>query len=387
MAVGDLLLPVGTRLLHIGPHKTGTTALQSALHRCRAAIVEQGVHYVGAGRNPVRAVTAVTSRRSLRGDRAPSPKQWQRLVEEFRTAEAERVVLSSEFFADAREDADIGAILDDLGREQTHVVVTLRPLARILASQWQQYVQNGLRLTQQQWLEAMFADPPNHRPSPSFWRRHHHDRLVRRWADQVGVDNVTVVVVDDGERRGLLRTFEQLLGLTDGTLVPEPDRLNRSLTSAEAEVLRLHNIWFRAGRLPAESYHRLVRHGAVPELKVRTVGAEEGPVTTPRWAVERAREVGARAADAIAGSGVRVVGDLDALGAGSLPDLGAGEPPARVTPQLAARAVVGAIEASGDRPRRARAAPARGPYAENLTGRQLLRALAGRVRHRVSRRA
>ncbi|MEJ7756576.1 MAG: hypothetical protein WKF83_09890 [Nocardioidaceae bacterium] len=31
----DLLLPKGTRLLHIGPHKTGTTSLQGAFHNNR----------------------------------------------------------------------------------------------------------------------------------------------------------------------------------------------------------------------------------------------------------------------------------------------------------------------------------------------------------------
>ena len=42
-----LLLPEGCRLIHIGPHKTGTTALQWAMHVARDSLHEQGVHYAG----------------------------------------------------------------------------------------------------------------------------------------------------------------------------------------------------------------------------------------------------------------------------------------------------------------------------------------------------
>lgn len=45
--MSDLLLPPGTRLLHIGPHKTGTTALQVALSKARANLESQGVRYLG----------------------------------------------------------------------------------------------------------------------------------------------------------------------------------------------------------------------------------------------------------------------------------------------------------------------------------------------------
>lgn len=41
----SLPLPEGTCLLHIGPHKTATTSLQSAFHAAREAMASQGVHY------------------------------------------------------------------------------------------------------------------------------------------------------------------------------------------------------------------------------------------------------------------------------------------------------------------------------------------------------
>ena len=53
------------------------------------------------------------------------------------------MVLSSEFFADASPEA-IRRVVGELDPAKVQVVVTLRPLARIIPSQWQQCVQNQL---------------------------------------------------------------------------------------------------------------------------------------------------------------------------------------------------------------------------------------------------
>ncbi len=55
----DLLLPEGTRLIHIGPPKTGTTYLQDAFRGNREAASAQGVHYAGQSHRRVEGVQAV----------------------------------------------------------------------------------------------------------------------------------------------------------------------------------------------------------------------------------------------------------------------------------------------------------------------------------------
>ena len=149
-------------------------------------------------------------------------------------------MLSSEFFCEA-DDTRVRAILDDLGAQTTHVVITLRPLIRIFGSQWQQYMQNRMVISYEAWLDAMLNQPDDGTVTPSFWKRHRHDRLIQRWADAVGLDNLTVIVVDESDRRMLVRTFEELLGLIDGTLEPRDPGANRSLTYAEVELLRAFN--------------------------------------------------------------------------------------------------------------------------------------------------
>ena len=184
MAADHLPLQVGTRLLHIGPHKTGTTAIQGAFHLARERLALQGVVYPGTGRQPLRPILAVTSQPALMGESRPRMAHWDRLVSEVRAADNQRVVVSSEFFAEAGDDA-VRRIIDDLGGSLVHVVVTLRPLFRIMPSQWQQYMQNGYCMPYLEWLEGILSDPPR-TPTPGFWRRHRHDELIGRWMSAVG---------------------------------------------------------------------------------------------------------------------------------------------------------------------------------------------------------
>ncbi len=240
-----LVLPEGTRLLHIGPPKTGTTALQGAFHAARAAAEAQGVHYAGRHRHSMTAVQAVLGRRGFyTTEGSPAISHWRKLADEVRGSKAKRVVLSSEFFADATPEA-IRRVVDDLDASRLHVVVTLRPLSKIIPSQWQQYVQSNLTTSFDDWLDAMFGQGQA-KIWPSFWNRHRHDRLIARWAEVVGADRMTVVALDDADHDFVLRAFERLTGLTTGTLVSTPDVANRSLTMPEAEAVRAFNIAFGA---------------------------------------------------------------------------------------------------------------------------------------------
>ena len=61
----------GRRLLHIGPHKTGTSAIQGALFLARERLAAQGVIYPGQGRAVLWPILAVTGQPPLLGEPAP----------------------------------------------------------------------------------------------------------------------------------------------------------------------------------------------------------------------------------------------------------------------------------------------------------------------------
>ncbi|MGW1756885.1 hypothetical protein [Streptomyces mirabilis] len=380
-------LPPGTRLLHIGPHKTGTTSIQSALFAAKDAMAGYGVVFPAHSRHPMEAALAVCARPGMMGDAKPTERHWQRLVDAVHATGRRTSVVSSEFFADAPDDEAIARIVDDLGRgrdrSRVHVLVTLRPLARIMPSQWQQYVQNGLRMGYEDWLEHMLRKAPYEKPNPSFWRRHRHDRLVERWVRVVGAENVTVVVVDDRDRDGLMRTFESLLGLPDGLLVPVPDTANRSLTLAETEMLRKLNREFRGNGLPDEVYSRMVRGGAVMHMKNACRPApDEARITTPRWALEAAAGIGAEMAGRIAAMGVRVLGDPALLSV--VPSVASAEEtgPPRIDPEVAAHALYGALAVAAATPAYP-PAPVRSVH--QTPSKELVRVLGHRVLKRLKR--
>jgi hypothetical protein len=351
-AADPLLLPVGARLVHIGPFKTGTTSLQAAFDAGREAASAQGVHYTGPTTQPTLPVLAVTGRtQTIYGAKPPSIRMWHGLVREVDLAREPRVVVSSEFFSDASAEA-AARVVHDLGGERVHIAVTLRPLARILASQWQQMVQSGARTTYDDWLANLFDGTGQ---AQTFWRRHRHDELVARWAAVAGTTNVTVVAVDDRDHAMVVRAFERLTGLRPETLSIPPDRTNRSLTRAETEAVRSFNeLAFEAG-VPPPVTAKVMRYGAATYLKLRPPTSDEPRIETPAWALARAGDVAREMVDAIASSGVRVIGDLDALAATSPPmPVSAAEEPGRapsaslaLPPDAAARILVGVLLASG----------------------------------------
>ena len=314
LILGDMSpmqLPKGARLVHIGPHKTGSTALQSALHQARTELDEQGVRYASVGRHDARPIRWVTNRMVAGVNVEAQPPKWERVRRRLTPPAGGRAVFSSEFFSDAT-DQQIERIARDMDVDNTWIAVTLRPLAKILPSQYQQYLQRGSSFTYATWLKSKFGDNPSPKLAPQFWVRHRHDELVARWAAHFGSDKMIVIALDSADHGFLPRTFEQLLGLTSGTLESKPAIENRSLTTVEAEVLRQFNTRYRAdGQGPA--WYAKLMGSASAVLKERTPSRLESKLITPDWAVESANAIAAEMMTNIARSGVTVYGDLDAM--------------------------------------------------------------------------
>src|SRR5699024_9968549 len=104
---------------------------------------EHGLRYVGKGYQTARAAQEVMGRPPMFGDKKPNEQAWQRLRKQVGASGEQAPIISSEFFCEAPDDDTVRRIVEDLGGSRVHVVVTLRPLTKILPAQWQQYVQNG----------------------------------------------------------------------------------------------------------------------------------------------------------------------------------------------------------------------------------------------------
>ena len=345
LVADDLPLPEGSRIVHIGPHKTGTTALQAAFWNSRKAVAVQGVHYASNGRHALSAVLAGIEHASPWTGKRPPPRWlWVRLLNDIRSSNAKRVVLSSEYFADAQPEP-AARVIQELDPKRVQIVVTLRPLSRIFTSQWQQFVRNQNTTPFEDFLRTMLDDPHPAKP-PVFWRRHRHDDLVQRWVDLVGPDHLTVVALDDGDRDMVLRAFEQLTALRAGTLEADPTIQNRSMTVPEIETIRHFNIAFKEQNLPSLLYQRIMRFGAAFVMQQRTPHPDEPKIELPDWSVGPIREIATEMVANIRTTGVRVVGDLDDMLYIPKPRVGPA-PPVTVSPDVAASAAIGVLIASG----------------------------------------
>src|SRR5262245_50160829 len=80
--------PAGSRILHIGPPKTGTTALQASCWAARASLLAQGVRYAGGRQHAALPARAVTGRPTITGTRREVPPigHWTELVAELNRA-------------------------------------------------------------------------------------------------------------------------------------------------------------------------------------------------------------------------------------------------------------------------------------------------------------
>lgn len=311
-------LPPRARLFHIGPYKTGTTAIQATAAAARQALLANGVRYPGRQLNHRVAVNAFMGRGfgwvvdGGPATAAPTPRPWRELRREIE-ADRERRIWFGHEYASSATDEQARAWIEEIG-PRVQVVVTLRPFARVLPSLWQESLKrNAGRQRFESWLKDVLQ--PGRVGSDEREVRHDHAELVRRWVAAAGPERVTVVALDRGRPDFLYRAFEGLLDLPKGLLEPSAATRagNRSLRVAEAEVLRRLNVATRKAGLEWINHEWLVYHGAIGELLERAPGKDETRLRLPDWAFELAREQEWKIVAAIADSGAQVVGDLSTL--------------------------------------------------------------------------
>jgi hypothetical protein len=314
----DSWLADGEVLVHIGVHKTGTTALQSALAKARSSLVEQDVHYPGTDTEHFVATNAFLGRsRGAGWSKAMSPPQiskWTKLIKEVNNTNGGRIVLSSEVLCEATPD-QIRAFVAEFRGRPLRVIATFRPLESLMPSNWQQYIKAGHTFTFDEWLQATMSEPVEpKKPTPSFWMRNDHPSVLQRWSDVVGSDRVAALVIDPQVRSMLFDTFEDVIGLSRGTLTADTEAVsNRGLSAEEVEYIRQFNVALDRG-IDFRHYHLLIRRaGLLQMVEGRRPGDDEHKIELPAWATERARAIGAQHIERLREMGVTVFGELDHL--------------------------------------------------------------------------
>lgn len=346
MGKGTRVAQPHSLLVHIGPRKTGTTAIQQALASRRDALREHGVVYPGVARQHFQAVNGFLGRKQLWEEdhtRKINEGPWDRLLDEI--GDTPRGVVSTEVLSQARPEHVHRLAANARGRA-VKVVITYRPFEDLLTSTWQQLVKEGLREPLNTWAHAAVTDHPEQSDAP-FPRILDLATLVDVWGGVVGPENVTVVSVSRSQPHVIFDAFEEMLELPDGFLAPKAEEPGkRSLTAQEAELLRLANTVLPRGSatLKRQRYFRRAVARWLDKTPAEPTGLR---LALPAEVVELARD---RSTEMVADlqsrrPGIRVFGELDDLLKTSSYPSGDAHPPESIPMTLAAQLLALGIKA------------------------------------------
>lgn len=208
-------------LIHIGPHKTGTTSIQTNLSDNKDHLKARGIHFLDLAH-----MTGGVHRLAdlLSTDRKVEAASY---LQELQLSEG-KIIISSENFS--RLDAEqASSFISHFSGKRIKVVYFLRnPLDRIMSS-WKERIKHGYRYTFLEYLSGQLARPfLNADINPAV----HLDR----WAKAVGKENLDIVNYDTIE--DVAKYFsERYLGEAL-TVEAKSSRINASFDDFYTETLR-----------------------------------------------------------------------------------------------------------------------------------------------------
>jgi hypothetical protein len=210
--------------LHMGMHKTGTTAIQAALARNRQRLRKKGVLY------PLTGLQSAGHHLLAWGlTRNPdSFPLWETLRDEIARDGAERVVLSSEEFEACRHSHHWLKIVDALGRKPT-VICYVRRQSDYLISSYNQHIKNG-------HFHSFAEHVPKMMPRLDYLSK------LRMIEDVVGRDRIILRTYERSRLpEGVVPDFLASIGLDAGGFVLGPREINPSLSARGLRIMQRLN--------------------------------------------------------------------------------------------------------------------------------------------------
>ena len=297
--------------LHIGSPKTGTTYVQNVLWANRQALETDGVLLPGH----YRYARVQATRDLLKWDpeQTPAPPAtWERIAAEIGRWSGRSAVFSMEFLCWAAiEPAQ--HLIGSLGPSQVKVILTTRDLARLVPAQWQTSMRQRNTWTLDEYAAAVAGEGTGKKGRDAarhFWRRHDYGKILARWGELVGVENLTVVTLppSGGDPDELWRRFAAAADLGDHAF-QTGDASHESLGAASAEVMRRLNATDVINEMTMRSYHKSV-NGALTRRVLSERRSREPGLSLPTAHSEWAAREATRVISEIEAVGPRVIGDL-----------------------------------------------------------------------------
>jgi hypothetical protein len=332
----------GTRpvSVHIGASKTGTSSLQRGLWQSVEQLGAAGIGIPLPGRVPhVRRLLRPLGWLTGSGFVLPlDNEKLDGLQRRLTRTEGARLLISNEDLCEAGPDQidALGGVLRRAGLEP-EVVLTVRNLASVLPSEWQQFLKHRLTTPYPTFLEEV--RDRRGAAAAHFWTRQDYVAIAERWARLCGPARFHVVVVPPmaEDPDAVFRFFAEAVGFPQRALrVPRSD-VNASLGYVEAEVYRRLNIALGDRLVDFEKeYQPAVRRVLLKGVLARKAS---GRITLPVEHVDWVREEADRQRKELLAGGYTVHGSLDAL----VPPAEVAKPLPEVTEQQVADAAIATL--------------------------------------------
>lgn len=249
-------------IMHIGQHKTGTTAIQKTLLNNREKLQSRGIHYPDTaffyyGHHKIPEALGVA-------DRAAEAESYIGAIE----ALDGTVVISSENFCRASPEAI--ARLRGLVKRDTTIVLYLRNFLDIPYAWWQEEVKHGARKEFAAFLAEQLLRPyRNHLLGIS--------QTIKRYAEAFGEGAIELYLYDEAAKAAeddvSVHFMNAVLGITDQERSQGIKTINKSFDVASAELIRMLNCLGARGldilqnRPAARSLRDTIRQRAPPYLR------------------------------------------------------------------------------------------------------------------------
>lgn len=209
-------------ILHIGLHKTGTSAIQRALHGNRELLCQRGIFYPPTGEFEAHHAVASRLKQSASDDEATG--DIERTFGHWRRAKYSKVIVSSEIFSECRYLGALGSLRKLF--DEIEIVIYIRRQDLLLESAYGQLIkQNG----ETREIESS---------SPYFVDIYRH---VKKFVDVISPDLVTIRKYQKNEmleQDAAKDFFGKVIGLDDLERYKFDLPVNKSLSLIGSELVR-----------------------------------------------------------------------------------------------------------------------------------------------------
>lgn len=221
--------------VHIGAHKTGTTAVQQTLSTSRSELMRCGVTYPKINWYHYSQHRLAFAMKGIsdpeRGDTPRLDREVAKLNDAIAGAETDKILISSEelFSAKISQIAQFAELLEGV---KVHVIGFVRRPDTFLISMYNQKAKHpGNRF--QRGINAFVADPYAIDADISFYT------CFRNWASVFGLSQLHLCTYEAGDP---LAQILRIVGLAPDVLSMSGPRINQSVPGAVIEIMRLSKL-------------------------------------------------------------------------------------------------------------------------------------------------